>query len=79
MLSVLFVLKCKNQAFARALIGVSVALLKHRLIRASNLTSSYARVCAVLTLTHQLLVQRNTDTLQALLIAESHVHNQTLL
>lgn len=70
-LSVLFVFQSKNEAFAWALIGVSVTLLKHGLIRASILTSSYAGVCAVLTLTHHLLVQRTTDT-PVLLRAESH-------
>lgn len=63
-LSVLFVFQSKNEAFAWALIGVSVTVLKHSLISASTLTSSYAGVCAVLTLTHQLLVQRTTDSLQ---------------
>lgn len=56
-------LECINSAFAWDLIGVSVTLLKHSLIKASILTSTSVGVCAVLTLTHQLLVQRTTDTL----------------
>lgn len=58
-------LKRLKWAFAWALIGVSVTLLKHGLIKASILTSSSAGVCAVLTLTHQLLpVQRTTGWAQ---------------
>lgn len=73
-------LKCINWAFAWALIRVSVTLLKYRLIKASILTSSSAGLCAVLTLTHQLPVQRTTDTLQALLMAQrvKHCDNCTL-
>lgn len=63
-------LGCVNWAFAWTLIRVSVTLLKYRLIKASILTSSSAGLCAVLTLTHQLPVQRTTDTLQVLLPAQ---------
>lgn len=38
---------CNNWAFSWVIIGVSVTLMEHSLIRASVLTSSYAEVCWV--------------------------------